>query len=674
MRNKTKQVFKKRQSPLITLLFLSSAFVATPALWANAHAEEKTVASSLARTALSLEKQRALFLQTEQHIKMRRFKQARENMQQLQSYALYPYLEAAFLQQNLSLANESLISEFLIEFSGLPAAERLRTAWLQYLAKQNQGEKFLLYYQGSSNPQLQCHYLDFLWQSTDNLTALWPQVSHHWVSEKSLPASCDAVFNAWVAAGMRTEEIIWQRFSLAVQHNQHRLALYLARLLPEESRYLTELSRKAWSNPRSIMRFQNFTNQDEREKEIIIAALQRLVWRDIDDAQSAWLHYQTAFKFSTAEQQEIDERIGITLSVRGEENALVWLEKVPVAALSDAGRQWTLAAHLRQQRHDKIIMFINALPESEQQKDQWRYWRARSLMALNFIDDGEEELHEVAKQRSYYGFLASARLGVMPSLAHEPIEYEAEAVKALKNQPSMQRAVELFMLKRTLDARREWNVIGYRGSYKEQVLSALFAYEQGYYDQTIFGLARTGLLNDIERRFPLAFKELLAGYAESQSLDPAWVYAIVRRESAFQVDAVSPAGARGLMQVMPQTANYLVRRTPGAGTRISSSRLMNVEDNVQLGTRYMSELLQRSDNNWIIATAAYNAGINRVVEWLPEQPMDFDVWLEMVPYQETRDYVKSVLAYQQIYTILLGGNTNVLSPLVGLQIYANHHG
>lgn len=670
MRNKVKQVFKKQAQPLLLVLLLNVNLTAASAALYPAEAAESPTPS-----ALSIAEQRELFLLTEQQISSRRFTLARQNMSQLQGYALYPYLEAAFLQQNLSLANEVLIGDFLDEYTDTPIADKLRTAWLEFLAAQNKAEKFLSYYQGSGNAQLQCRYLDYLWQQTDNVSALWPQVSNQWISERSQPATCDKVFNAWIEAGMRTEEAIWQRFTLAVKAKQYGLAGYLTRLLPEESRYLASLSRRAQANPATILRFHEFSNIHEREKDIVIEALHRLIWRDVDNAKRAWGHYQEKFVFSANEIYDMHERIGITLSVRGDEGALAWLEKVPAQLLSPTGQQWILASLLRRQRYDRIAMLINGMSSEEQDKDQWRYWRGRALIELGFVTDGEHELQQAAQNRSYYGFLASARLGIEPSLRQEAVHYEVAALEQLRQKPSMQRAIELFALDRTLAARREWNVIGYRGSYEEQVLSAIFAHESGRYEEAIFGLARTGLFNDVERRFPLAFKELLSSNALSQGLDPAWVYAIVRRESAFRTDAISPAGARGLMQVMPETANYLVRRQPGPNPgRISKSRLLNPEDNVELGTRYMSELLQRTDNNWIIATAAYNAGLNRVVEWLPEQPTDFDIWVETMPYQETRDYVKNVLAYQQIYTILMGKKDHVLAPLISLQMYAEHRG
>src|SRR5690554_2191354 len=390
MRKKIKQAFKKQSEYLLAIIVFGSV---------------QLLALSPAVASLTLPEQRELFLETEQHITARRFAQARENMAQLRGYALYPYLEAAFLQQNLSLANEPHISEFLNDYSGTPVADSLRRNWLKFLAQKKDAERFLLYYQGSSNRKLQCQYLHFLWQNTENLAVVWPQVSNQWVSGQSQPKECDPVFAAWANAGMRTEQHVWNRIELAVANKKYGLANYLSRLLPEQSRYLAKLAQRAARNPAAIMRFNDYQNKDPREQQIILAALPRLIWQDIDEAKRAWLHYQQVYDFSVRDRLNMHERFGVTLAVRDEPGALYWFEQVPNGELTKQGLQWKLAVLLRMQRFDRVSMFINALPEEVQEKDQWLYWRARALLALNFTEEGQEELAKVAKNRSYYGYL-----------------------------------------------------------------------------------------------------------------------------------------------------------------------------------------------------------------------------------------------------------------------------
>ncbi|CUS47795.1 MAG: soluble lytic murein transglycosylase Slt [Idiomarinaceae bacterium HL-53] len=673
MRNKIKQVFKKRRNPRLLFLRIACS-VALVTLTFAVSAINQTVFAQETQLnpSMSIEQKRELFLETEQAIQERRFREARDGMQRLQSYPLYPYLEADFLKQNLSYANEPVIAEFLSAFEGTPLDAELRRPWLEFLVRQNDMERFLNYYQGGGGNELQCTYLDYLWKTSDNESALWPQVANQWLNGSSQPRKCDGVFAAWQNAGHRTEDLVWQRLKLAIEAREWGLARFLTRQLPEQKQYLGELLRRVKANPMTLMRFQEFVNKDARESEIVVAGMHNLIWRDTDSAEVAWAHFQETYSFSPEVDWDMSERFGITRAVRNEAGALAWFDRVPASKLSESGHQWLLATLLREGRFDRVVMFINALPAEEQEKAQWQYWRGRALKFLDFTEDSEAVWQALAQERNYYGFLASAQLGIQPSMAHVPVTYEPSAMAQLKAKPSVQRAFELFALGRALPARREWNILGYRGTYDEQVLSAVAAYEAGWHDQAIFGLAHTGQFNDVEKRFPIAFQDLIESFAASHDLDSAWVYAIARRESAFRPDAISRVGARGLMQVMPATANYVSNRTPGPNLgRITTRRLMQPDENVKIGTRYLSDLLGRTSNNWVIATAAYNAGLSVVETWLPEEPVAFDIWVETIPYGETRDYVKNVLAYQQIYTTLQGKNANVLERLVNIQIVAD---
>jgi soluble lytic murein transglycosylase len=180
-------------------------------------------------------------------------------------------------------------------------------------------------------------------------------------------------------------------------------------------------------------------------------------------------------------------------------------------------------------------------------------------------------------------------------------------------------------------------------------VATVVADQWGWHDQAIHGFTRTGYMDDINRRFPVAYQDLLQQQAEKQNIDPAWALAIARRESAFMTDAHSGAGARGLMQLLPSTAKYL------AGKKVSNRALYDPKINVQYGTQYLRYLLGKLDDNAILATASYNAGWRRVKQWLPDtQPMQLDIWVETIPFRETRNYVKAVTAYQQIYAHQLG--------------------
>lgn len=629
--------------------------------------------------------QREWFLEAEQRIERRDFDRARELMLKLADYPLFPYLEAAFLEQNFSLANEPFVLEFLEEYQGTPAERQLRTAWLNFLARRNDGARFLRDYRRQGSAHLQCYYLRERYRSLRRadpsesidaeFTELWNDVTEQWMHGRSLPSACDPVFLAWSNAGHRTDDVVWQRIKLALDARQTGLARYLARFMDDDTRYLADLMRRVNTSPSVVRRFQEFPGADPREREIILYGLGRLRWNNHDALVSVWEHFKDKYPFSEQERAQMESDIAVTLALRGDDRALGYFQRLDPAYMTDTARQWYLTARLATQNYGAIAAFIDRLPEDIAERGQWLYWSARAQAELGNFDDAMETMERTAQQRNYYGFLASARLSLIPELSHDEPEFSPDALEQLAQSPAAQRAYELRQMERFLDARREWNLVRQDLGEDEQVLAAILASEWGWHDQAIFGFAQSGSLNDVHRRFPLGYSELLQEQAAQASIDPAWVFAITRRESSFQPDAVSPAGARGLMQVMPATADYLLRNSPGPTSRIpTQTRLFNPEENVRLGTQYLADLLRRTDNNWLLATAAYNAGIYRMQEWLPSESVPADLWIEMIPFQETRDYVKAVLAYQQIYTMLLGKDANVLAPLIRMQINGTNRG
>jgi soluble lytic murein transglycosylase len=133
-------------------------------------------------------------------------------------------------------------------------------------------------------------------------------------------------------------------------------------------------------------------------------------------------------------------------------------------------------------------------------------------------------------------------------------------------------------------------------------------------------------------------------------------------------DAISPADARGLMQILPSTARYLENR------RVSAKDLLDADVNARIGNKYLRYLMNKLDNNSLLATASYNAGWRKVNQWLPESgSVPADIWVETIPYRETRNYVKAVLAYQQIYQDKLDqkpSNQTVFAEFSAMQLSA----
>ena len=221
----------------------------------------------------------------------------------------------------------------------------------------------------------------------------------------------------------------------------------------------------------------------------------------------------------------------------------------------------------------------------------------------------------------------------------------------------------MFAIGRFHHARQEWNYWLSKLNKRDKLVASKIANEMQWYDRAIFTLAKVGYLDDVDLRFPLGFEDEIKHYAGDQKINSAWAFAIARRESSFMSDANSSAGAKGLMQIMPGTAKQLARKT------VSNQYLFDAKNNIKLGTKYLRKLLDRHDGNSVLATAAYNAGPHRVKTWLKNaESLPADVWIETIPYKETREYVKSVLAYQQIYQHKVGQTASLFDQIIAMNI------
>jgi soluble lytic murein transglycosylase len=259
----------------------------------------------------------------------------------------------------------------------------------------------------------------------------------------------------------------------------------------------------------------------------------------------------------------------------------------------------------------------------------------------------------LSKERSYYGFLAADHLDQDYQLSDRPVDVDQELLKNLTKRSDFQAVREFRFFNRQMEAGRQW-WFAIRNLNKPQLLAAAKLAQQWHWDQiAIFTIARAEYWDDVELRFPLSYQQLVLKNASMQQLEPAIVFGLVRRESAFDKDAQSPVGASGLMQIMPQTGRQIASKFNEKWH--SKQILFNPSVNLKYGTYYYKQLLDRFEGNFVLAAAGYNAGPTRVDRWLPEEEvMPADIWIETISYKETREYVNAILAYAIIYQQRIG--------------------
>lgn len=575
------------------------------------------------------------------------------------SHPLSPYVEMAFYKRHPNLRYKDNIEHFLSVYQHTPLEWPVRESWLTYLKKRGKKALFIEAYRETSDAELTCTYLQFQLDLGAPKGAIFGQVEPLWTVGKSQPKACDNLFSEWQKNGYLTPEMVWQRITKTAQGGQHALLPYLKTLLPENEAYLADLYAEVRKDPSAAAGLYRFKQRSEKEAEIAVYGIGRLIWRDKKLALRAWDKLQALLSFSEEQKDYIAYRFALALASKGEPEAEFWLNKVPKQNRDEKLMQWLLGNKLKRQDWEGIkALFVGLDSLTSGQK----YWLAYSHKQLGNDAEANKLWQGVAGERHYYGFLAAGRLNLPTQLNAEKLSIAPELLERVANAPGFKRAKALYELARFTEARREWNYLTSTSSREEKLAASKLAAQLDWYDSTIVTLAEIGAWDHVELRFPLAFNDLFKQFSAKNDIDLDWSQAIARRESSFAPDARSHADAYGLMQILPSTAKYIGKK------RVSNTRLMQPEMNIRLGTHYLSYLKKKNDDNEVLATASYNAGYYRVKNWIPKQAMPTELWIELIPFSETRDYVKNVYAYRQVYRLQAGKDDNLFTEILNTSI------
>lgn len=634
-------------------LVLTCFFCLIPqALYANEHLEITTD-----------KEQQRLFIKAERLTSKSHLPQYKTLYNQLHYYPLTPYLDQKRLLHKMKLSDLKEIDSFLSTYEKSPLDWALRKPWLKYLAKKKQGALFLKYFKATSDAKLTCQKHNFSLEAGIPESVVLPQVTKLWVVGKSQDKACDPLFKRWQAAGYRTDDVVWQRIILAADGGKHTLLPYLTKLLPEQEKYLGKLWHKVRRDPSKVSQLSYFPKKSAKEQQIYLYGIKRFIWKDQNRALKAYEKALPLFKFSEKQKQGVAERFAIALASKNHPDANKWLSLLAPEKLNEKMFQWRLTQLLKQQDWQRIVKELQQTQGKHKDSLQWQYWYSRALLATGQKELGNEVMTKLAEKRHYYGFLAASHLKAPVNLQNKPLVVTKQEKLKVINNPAAKRAFELFHIKRYNQARREWNYWLSQLSDRDKLVAAKVANENDWFDRAIFTLSKVGYMDDVDLRFPAAYEGKINKHSSKQKINPAWAQAIARRESSFMTDAQSPVGARGLMQLMPGTAKQLKRG------KVSRKYLFNAENNIKLGTKYLRMLLKKNKGNHVLATASYNAGPYRIKSWLKDaKALPADIWIETIPFKETRNYVKSVLAYQEIYQHKAGQVSKIFDEVINMNI------
>ena len=568
----------------------------------------------------------------------------------LRTAPLYPYLLFAELTRQFAQTPDARIEHFLTEYADTPLAGRLRLAYLRRLADAERWADYARIYQPDDAIERQCFYLRALIE-TDRAAEALPQIEPLWLSGQSRPKACDPVFAHWTAAGQLTPERLWARIRLALAAEETGLARYLGQQLPEAERPWFELWLKVEQTPRSILDASLFQQPHPQRAAIVASGLAALVRSDSAAATLALTRLEPLLAEDPAAREHAHTAIGRTLAEAGDRLGLNYWDALIVTAENLPEQERRLRAAIALKAWDWLATWIERMPDGEIKRERWLYWLGVAQTFIGQPDAARATLTAAARERSFWGFMAADRLDLPYNLEQRPVPVTPEQLQTLAQHPAYRRILALDQLGRDVDIRREWRTLADQLTTSELMAAARLAHERGWHDQAILLLARSGYWDDLEIRFPLAYRDLAAEQAQQIGIEPEWIQAVIRQESVFAPTIASPAGAVGLMQLMPTTAAELAaeRGLPPL-TRWS---LLDPELNITLGSTYLAQMRDQFAHI-ALATAAYNAGPARVRQWLPDQALAADLWIASIPFTETRRYVERVLSYRILYTARLG--------------------
>lgn len=583
----------------------------------------------------------------------------------LQSYAIYDYLLVARMRRDLTAKPDetldSSVDAFLRSHAGQPVTRGLRHDWLVSLAQRRRWDWFLPRSVDVTDPVLSCDRLDAR-QSAGDTRGLAAAALIRWLVPQKPPAECAEVFTWLRQQGLLTPALAETRVRAALAADMPRLAREFAADVPVNFR----APLLQWSDlldaPKSALNVLATHPSLGVEPEALGSAFDKLARTD----PSAALDLLPQLLEREGMSQELQDRLrraaALGAAYGRDPRALNAFDDLPRAAVDDQVQEWRVRAALWNHDYKRALTWLEQMPQNLATQPRWSYWLARATAATRGDDAAAPLFGEIAGLRDYYGYLAADRLAQPYSLNVRPSAADAAAQAALGKEPGIIRAHELFECDLGDDASAEWNLALEKADNTLKVQAALLASHWGWFAQSITTLAQSGEFDDVTLRYPRPFLDAVGQASKAAQLPQDWILAVMRQESLFRKDAVSHADARGLMQIVPSTAAAIARRWHLAAP--GRDGLFDPSVAIPLGAAYMRELLDRYGEQLALCLAAYNAGPAAVARWLPPVPMDADVWIENIPYNETRGYVEHILEHIVAFASVRGAQPPRLDILL----------
>ena len=576
----------------------------------------------------------------------------------LRTYPLYPYLQTARIRKALAAAGPELApvderAATFVEYYGRePVGRLLRAAWLRSLATRQLWPTFVQRYRDEeADVALRC--LNFNARiALGSTEGLAEAIAAQWLTPRSLP-DCEGAFEWLKAQNALTPDLIEQRVRLALKENSPAFARQIAAALPSDRAAPLFLWASLLETPQKTLDQILATPHRAVEQEALLAGWSRLARIDRD---AAIARFELLRKTRAAGDADIGPyalALALPLAWDRRSESLRYFQLVPGALLDDSALEWQVRAALWAENWGLAAKTIAAMSDQQRSTARWRYWAARAAERGADPKLARQLYESVLADDNYYAMMAAARLE--RPIAPHPERVPADRVQLAQigQLPAFLRARELRLADLGEFAVAEW-AHGVRALSEQARVQAIhLAAQWGWYEQAISTASQQRVFNDYELLYPRPYDAQVRAAAKLTKLPPELIYGVMRQESLYRRDAISSAGALGLLQMLPETARRTARQWQRP--RPAATDLFDPNVNVTLGAAHLRSLMDRFGGQTVVALAGYNAGPNAALRWLPGQSIDPDVWIENIPYNETRTYVQRILWHSVVFNWLRTG-------------------
>ncbi|RJX31401.1 MAG: lytic transglycosylase domain-containing protein [Oxalobacter sp.] len=577
---------------------------------------------------------------------------------QLKDYAIPSYVDYYKLKPRLWKAGASEVDAFLTRYSGTAIADRMRNDWLLELGRRRDWTAFDRHaplFVLKDDLQVKCYELMSAAAKGKNVAEqarnlLWQPTKYG--------EGCKALIGGLAKNGQFNEDDVWRQIRLAGEYGLGSLAEQLAGVVGTPKKQVA----RAVDLP--LLRLARGLGKGRDAHETFAIALGRLAKKNHEKA-AAYVLKHLSRKLTEAEQGIAWAQIALPSSMLHAPEAIDYWRKAGKAPLSIEGHEWKVRTALRAGDWQMVKDAIEAMPPFLRSEPAWVYWLGRAQAAQGEARAAKKLYESISDEYHYYGQLALEELGHKTAIPNQADATTEAELWPMETNAGLARGLKFFSIGLRLEGMREWSWELLKMRDRELFAAAEYARQHQLLDRMINASSRTRHDFDFAQRYPTPYRDMMRDVTQQLGLDLAWVYGVVRQESRFIPKIRSSAGATGLMQVMPNTAKFVARKIKMQ--EYNKNQLDDTKINITLGTHYLKMVLNDLDGSQVLATAAYNAGPNRVRAWraMLTAPMEGAIFAETIPFSETRGYVKHVMSNATYYSALFESRSQSLKTRLG---------